>query len=83
MCPFRLPTKLCQKYSHLQIETLLKHDSNKETLFVLDAKYADKLKAAAMSLYDFANDYRGIYSECYPNAKSFYGYVNNIIKLFT
>lgn len=41
---------------------------------LLDTDYANVLKEAAVSLYEFSNNYRGSYSECYPNARNYYGY---------
>jgi endoglucanase len=37
-----------------------------------DAAYADKLLAHAKQLYDFADKYRGKYSDAIPGAKAFY-----------
>jgi hypothetical protein len=37
-----------------------------------DAAYADKLLGHAKQLYDFADKYRGMYSDAIPGAKAFY-----------
>jgi len=39
---------------------------------LIDEAYAEQLKEAAISLYAFANDNRGSYSNCYSDAESFY-----------
>lgn len=45
---------------------------------VLDTAFAGKLLEAAKSLYEFANKYRGKYTECVHNAAEFYRYYSTL-----